>query len=727
MAWLRLALDFERDERAVELAVRLKTNRHPTPRRSRLVEAVKARRAAEEKPFRLTPRTVLPTKPTKDTSNVGILTKHPLDCEWVLVRDDAGFEEALRAVSQAKVVYADFETVAEDKDAAEKVIPWRMKPRLFSIYTGRRKVYILDLFALGDAAGRLRRLFEVGKDKLWVFHNAAFDLAVWREAAGTWAEIPSRVWDTMIFERLVQGTHARRPTVPGPSLASVVKKYLDLELSKDEQASDWNKTELSQSQLEYAARDAAVLLHVYRAQRDALLRAGWKRDGLDLLCVWLVEHVRLETSLKRYYRVNPRYTERVEELRKAVDKRGEDFARKWGFKYSQNRKIVERLRKFGVEVDGFNKTAKAELVKMIEAGKLPPDAVDLVIEAIELGKIKKEFDLLAGYVAADPARIIVGACGASTGRYVCRNPNLLQIPRQYKKDLLVPPPGFVFIRADFPGQEIRIVAHFAKEEKMREVLVDGKHGGDLHRRTASALFGKDEVSKEERQVGKGANFLLVYGGSPRALYRTLKQQGADPSLEDCERWHAAFFSLYQGIADWHRRIRRIYYRNDGQFWVYTPGGRSLLAKAPSKEEWDKDTTLKRNRGEWTERKALAEGLKRAFNYHGQATGFDIAALAMVKIRVELARRGWLDAAFPVLLIHDELVYCVREDLRFEVADIVRAKMEEAMDELLPFVKGGNAVPEEDVLFVYEDGRVETLEEARKGVEKCKDENGSSGN
>ena len=79
------------------------------------------------------------------------------------------------------------------------------------------------------------------------------------------------------------------------------------------------------------------------------------------------------------------------------------------------------------------------------------------------------------------------------------------------------------LRADFPGQELRIVCHYAQEEKMREVLVEGKHGGDLHKRTASLLFEKpiDEVSKEEQQIGKACNFLLVYSGTPEGLYRTL--------------------------------------------------------------------------------------------------------------------------------------------------------------------------------------------------------------
>src|SRR5215212_7944124 len=66
--------------------------------------------------------------------------------------------------------------------------------------------------------------------------------------------------DTMIMSQVYYtGTRAAISKSFSHSLQAVVKRELKRELSKDEQVSDWGAAALTREQLEYAAKDAAVL------------------------------------------------------------------------------------------------------------------------------------------------------------------------------------------------------------------------------------------------------------------------------------------------------------------------------------------------------------------------------------------------------------------------------------------------------------------------------------
>lgn len=81
-------------------------------------------------------------------------------------------------------------------------------------------------------------------------------------------------------------------------------------------------------------------------------------------------------------------------------------------------------------------------------------------------------------------------------------------------------PGYVILKVDYSGEELRIVTNLSKEPVWYKEFTEGT--GDLHTITARALFGKQNVSKQERQMGKTTNFALVYGGGVQAVMRATK-------------------------------------------------------------------------------------------------------------------------------------------------------------------------------------------------------------
>ncbi len=94
-----------------------------------------------------------------------------------------------------------------------------------------------------------------------IFHYARFDVAALFNAFGV---MPSPVYCTKIASRLTR-TYTDRH-----GLKDLVKEVLGVELSKQQQSSDWGSETLTEAQLSYAASDV-LHLHELRARLDILL------------------------------------------------------------------------------------------------------------------------------------------------------------------------------------------------------------------------------------------------------------------------------------------------------------------------------------------------------------------------------------------------------------------------------------------------------------------------
>lgn len=109
-------------------------------------------------------------------------------------------------------------------------------------------------------APHLKRLL-IDPKVLKIFHFARFDVAVMKHWLGVDL---APVYCTKIASKLVR-TYTDRH-----SLSVLVKEFCSLDLSKQQQSSDWAAPELSTAQLEYAAADV-LYLHRIKATLDAML------------------------------------------------------------------------------------------------------------------------------------------------------------------------------------------------------------------------------------------------------------------------------------------------------------------------------------------------------------------------------------------------------------------------------------------------------------------------
>ena len=121
---------------------------------------------------------------------------------------------------------------------------------------------------------------------LKIFHFARFDVGVILQTLGV---MPAPVYCTKIASRLA------RTYTDKHGLKDLVKEALGVDLSKQQQLSDWGASELSDAQVAYAASDV-LHLHALKAKLDAMLaREG--REELAAACFrFLPDRVRLDLA-----------------------------------------------------------------------------------------------------------------------------------------------------------------------------------------------------------------------------------------------------------------------------------------------------------------------------------------------------------------------------------------------------------------------------------------------
>jgi ribonuclease D len=144
---------------------------------------------------------------------------------------------------------------------------------------------VVQLPAEGVAAPNLTKLLADAAI-LKIFHFARFDLGVLHQALGV---MPGPVYCTKIASRLA------RTYTDKHGLKDLVRELLGVDLSKQQQSSDWGAADLTEQQVAYAASDV-LHLHALRDRLDAMLaREG--RDGLAAACFrFLPDRVRLDIA-----------------------------------------------------------------------------------------------------------------------------------------------------------------------------------------------------------------------------------------------------------------------------------------------------------------------------------------------------------------------------------------------------------------------------------------------
>ncbi len=144
---------------------------------------------------------------------------------------------------------------------------------------------VVQIAAGQKHAPNIERLLA-DNSKLKIFHFGRFDIGILAKAFGVWA---SPVYCTKIASRL------SRTYTDKHGLKDLAREVLGIDLSKQQQLSDWGADELTDAQVAYAATDV-LHLHALKEKLDAILaREG--RTGLAAACFrFLPERARLDLA-----------------------------------------------------------------------------------------------------------------------------------------------------------------------------------------------------------------------------------------------------------------------------------------------------------------------------------------------------------------------------------------------------------------------------------------------
>jgi DNA polymerase I len=317
---------------------------------------------------------------------------------------------------------------------------------------------------------------------------------------------------------------------------------------------------------------------------------------------------------------------------------------------------IKRVRK--------TKTGYSTDVAALEQFKDHP-LVQKMLEYRQLAKLKSTYvDALPQLINPRTGRVHTSynQTVAATGRLSSSDPNLQNIPartelgREIRKAFIAATDDRCLLSADYSQIELRILAHLSEDATLIESF---RSGEDVHRRTASKIFGvpPKQVTAEQRARAKTINFGVIYGMGPTRLARE-----NDISFEEAKRFIEAYFATYPGV---HRYTVESIDKAREQGYVTT-----LLGRRRYLPELFSD-----NQGV----RAAAENM--AINTPVQGSSADLIKLAMINIRERL-RRERLSAQM-LLQVHDELVFEVPVAELEAVKPLVVEEMEGAIQLAVP--------------------------------------------
>ncbi|MBW0168341.1 MAG: DNA polymerase I [Vulcanococcus sp.] len=308
--------------------------------------------------------------------------------------------------------------------------------------------------------------------------------------------------------------------------------------------------------------------------------------------------------------------------------------------------------------------------------------VPLVLEHRTLSKLKSTYvDALPALMEPETGRVHTDFNQAvtATGRLSSSNPNLQNIPirtefsRRIRKAFL-PEAGWQLISADYSQIELRILTHLSGEEVLVEAY---RNGDDVHALTARLLLEKDEVSADERRLGKTINFGVIYGmGAQRFARETgVSQAQAKEFLSKYKQRYPkvfAFLELQERLALSRGYVETILGRR--RPFAFDPSG---LGRLLGKDPLEIDLEVARRGG------MEAQQLRAAANAPIQGSSADIIKLAMVQLHHKLAA-----SALParlLLQVHDELVLEAAPEALDQVLSLTRETMERAVELSVPLL------------------------------------------
>ena len=495
------------------------------------------------------------------------------------------------------------------------------------------------------AIAKLKPLFE-DPAVLKIGHNLKYDLGVLAQHDIALAPLDDTI--VMSFD-LEAGMH-------GHGMDEIAELFLGHQCIKFKDLVGTGKKQISFAEVpldkatEYAAEDADVTLRLWKRLKPRLVsdRATRVYELVDRPLVPVIAEMEcngIKVDREELARLSADFAAQMEETEKEVHGiAGEPFA------IGSPKQLGEILfDKMGLKggrkgKSGVWSTDVNEMERLARDGE---PIAQKVLDWRQLSKLKSTYtDALQAEINPKTGRVHTSysLTGAQTGRLSSTEPNLQNIPIRTEigrkiRFAFVAEPGNVLLAADYSQIELRLAAHMADVDTLKEAFEAGE---DIHNRTAQELFG--EVDRDTRGKAKTINFAILYGISRWGLAGRLEIT-PDEAQDMIDKYFERFPGINQYITQTLTAAR------ENGFTETLFGRKTHFPRLKSKVQHER---------QGSERAAI--------NAPIQGTSADIIKRAMARMGPALAKEG-LDDVKMLLQVHDELVFEVPEN-KVETASAV---------------------------------------------------------
>jgi DNA polymerase I-like protein with 3'-5' exonuclease and polymerase domains len=503
-----------------------------------------------------------------------------------LVKSAEELRNAISSLTREPAIGLDTETTDLD--------PYTSRLRLIQL-AGSNCVYIVDFDAFqsenlkqSEALEPLRQLL-LSPRPIKIAHNAKFDAKFIKYNLGV--DVVG-LFDTLLASQLVGAGDIEERH----GLETVASRYLNESVDKSERLSNW-EFELSEAQLQYAARDAAVLLPlreklIERLKSDSLIKAA----QLEFECVSTV----VDIELAGFYMHKDRWLEQLG----IVEKRREELAEQLQQVLAQESNQGSLFG--GPQREDINLDSHQQLTQALNRLGIPvPDST----RNWKLQPLAAQYPIIATLLEYRTVQKALTSYG--------------QV--EYRRCFSGYPEGRQLIIADYSQIELRILAEFSGDQGFMGAF---NSGADLHKVTASQVFNAslEQVTKEQRDFAKRLNFGVVYGiGAQRFALMT------GLTVPEAENVLRRYFATYRELDKYLREAADAAVR-DRQ--ARTASGRLVRFRYDDKD-----------------RQQISMTQRNGKNTPIQGTSADILKRALRLLKEELRDTS----AQIVNIIHDEIV------------------------------------------------------------------------
>ena len=426
------------------------------------------------------------------------------------------------------------------------------KVRLLQIANPKERL-VYDLFKLDkEQLSQLKTFLESHK---FYIHNALFDVPLLMQ---TFHVKYITCMDTLIMYSLVlKATYTgTKSTIKFPkSLAVVMKVLFDVEISKEEQTSDWSRDELTPEQIQYAELDP---LYAYMIGNKLKTHESLQTLNFKLTCASINALARMKlTGIKIDV---PRLDALIDEWQEKVDESYRECLINFkDININSSVQLGNWLEK-NVDKKILNSWERTEKTKRLNTdAEALRNHVNEVPKLLPLVEYKKYYKYLSTY--GDNIKAFINPVSGrihgdyklaftDTGRLSSMKPNIQNFPREeWYRSIFIPEEKNVLVCADYSQVEVRVAAILSGEERMLKAYREGK---DLYKHTASLLLHKPEaeITKAERQQAKAVVLGLQFGMGAKTLCKYALNYNVVLSEGESEKLVAGYRQAYPMLYEW---------------------------------------------------------------------------------------------------------------------------------------------------------------------------------